>query len=95
MILRLRLQQESMAGIERLKKEKRIYEASLKGSVDSLKQLLLQDPLALARAVFRKENLLISVIKSLISYQGFILSYQGLILLYQGLMFSRSKRLEN
>lgn len=45
-----RLQRESMAGSERLKREKRLYEASLNGSVDSLKQLLVEDPLTLARA---------------------------------------------
>lgn len=39
-----------MAGSERLKREKRLYEASLNGSVDSLKQLLVEDPLTLARA---------------------------------------------
>lgn len=39
------------AGIERLKREKLVYEASVSGSVDSLKQLLAEDPLALARAV--------------------------------------------
>ena len=50
-ITRLRLQQESMGGNEIiLERERRLYEASLNGCVDSLKQLLEKDPLALARA---------------------------------------------
>ena len=31
-------------------REKRVYEASVDGSVNSLKQLMAEDPLALARA---------------------------------------------
>ena len=74
---KLRLQQESMAGIERLKREKRLYEASLKGSVDSLKQLLVEDPLALARAAvtcFEETPLHVAAMLGHLDFAQFVVS---------------------
>ena len=45
--------------------------------------------------IFRKENLLVLGIKSLLPYQGLILPYKGIILPYQGLIFSGNKGFGN